>query len=151
MGIMARSTALALAALLLVVLSSLCISENGPANETDEGNGGNGDGEGEDGDRPVYYYFYTDVCPACEIMRETLEDPSVERALEANFTVRKVNAAENRQLATKYYISGVPTNVFTFPDGQEMGRLPGAVGPEDFLKVLDQVLEFYANYTTPQQ
>jgi thioredoxin-related protein len=79
--------------------------------------------------------------------RETHSNSTVIEALEANFTFIKVNTGKERQLSQKYGIIYVPTNVFTFPSGQEIGRAVGAVDPENFLNMLDQVLEFYAQNT----
>lgn len=98
-----------------------------------------------DPSKPIYYYFYSDTCPSCRAMDEsTLSNATVLKALESNFNYVRVNTAKNRNLANNYRIIFVPTNVFIFPDGTEIGRVVGAIlKPETFLKMLDEVLEFY--------
>lgn len=126
------STALAL---FLVLLTAGCLSssteDNNQTNQSD--NAGS--------TKIVYYYFYSTTCPACRLMEQTtLSDQTVLDALEANFLFKKTNAATNRGLVQKYDVIYVPTSIFTRADGGELKRVVGAVGPEDFLKVLDEVL-----------
>lgn len=98
--------------------------------------------------KPTYYYFYTSACPFCKWMEEnTLQNETVLRILEANFTFRRVNAGVERSLADKYGIYGVPTNVFTYPNGTAFGKFAQPIGPDDFLNLLEQALEFYAAYS----
>jgi len=107
--------------------------------------------ENETHTRPVYYFFYSSTCPACELMEEqTLSNEAVLRSLEANFTYKRINTATNRALVQRYLVQYVPTNVFTYPDGTEMGRYVGAVAePDRFLQMLDDVLEFYDDHPQP--
>lgn len=127
--------------LLAIAVGWVLTGEGTPENET-PANGDNGDIQVS---KPIYYYFYSDSCPACKTMeRTTHSNSTVIEVLEANFTFIKVNTGQNRELAQKYSIVYVPTNVFAYPGGQEIGRYIGAVEPEGFLGMLDQILEFYA-------
>ena len=133
--------------ILLVIAIGIgwAITSQGDAGNTTPENGNDPTGENRSAGDPIYYYFYSDTCPSCRTMeRETLSNATVIEALKADFDYIKVNTAKERQLSQMYNIVYVPTNVFAYPDGQEIGRFVGAAGPEDFLDVLDQVLEFYA-------
>ncbi len=94
--------------------------------------------------KPGYFFFYDDGCPACALMeRTTLSNQTILRVLSENFTFRRVNTAKNPELRMRYRIMYVPTNVFTYPNGTEIGRVVGAVGERDFMRVLSKVLEIY--------
>lgn len=132
--------------LLIALLAGGCISQQAEPspNETEKNiTSTNSTLLGPKG-KPIYYYFFSTGCPACDLMAEgTLQNGTVLAVLQANFTYEKVNTAQNRKLANKYGIYGIPANVFTYPDGSEIGRILGFVPAEDFLQVLDQVLQFY--------
>jgi thiol:disulfide interchange protein len=89
----------------------------------------------------VYYYFYSTTCPACRLMEQTtLSNQTVLDALEANFLFKRINAATNGGLVQKYEVVFVPTSIFTRPDGGELRRVVGAVSPEDFLRLSDEIV-----------
>jgi thiol:disulfide interchange protein DsbD len=115
-------------------------SPGSPGNETST------DGNGDiPPDRPVYYYFYSNSCPACTRMeRTTHSNSSVIEILEANFTFIKVNTVEDKQLTQEYNIYYIPDNIFTYPDGQIIYRSAGAIDPEMFVNLLNEVADFFA-------
>ncbi len=132
---MPGSANLATLGLLLVLITAGCLSSSvepgSQANQTDNATS----------TKMIYYYFYSDACPACKLMEQTtLSNRTVLDALEANFILRKTNAATNARLAQRYGIVFVPTSVFTRPDGEELRRVVGAVPAEEFLKLLDEVV-----------
>jgi thioredoxin-like negative regulator of GroEL len=51
-----------------------------------------------------------------------------------------VDIDENREMATKYKISSVPTIVFEV-DGKEVHRLSGVLREEGFKQILDKLLQ----------
>ncbi len=94
--------------------------------------------------KPTYLFFYDTGCPACSLMeRTTLSNQTILNVLSQNFTFHRVEAGRNPDLSRRYGIMYVPTNIFTYPNGTEIGRVVGAVGQENFMKVLDKVLEIY--------
>jgi len=121
--------------LILVLITTGCLS--GTTEDDNQTNPGNNTSS----TKLVYYYFYSTTCPACRLMEQTtLSNQTVLNALEANFLFKKTNAATNRGLVQQYGIVYVPTSVFTRPDGGEIRRVVGAVAPEDFLRLLDEIL-----------
>jgi len=122
-------------ALFLVLVTTGCLS----ASTEDDNQTNQEDNPGST--KIIYYYIYSTSCPACRLMEETtLSDQTVLDALEADFVFKKINAATNRALVQEYNVVYVPTSIFTRPDGEELRRVVGAVAPEDFLKLLDEIL-----------
>jgi len=78
------------------------------------------------GRMPLFVEFYSSSCPTCRRMV-----PAV-RAIEQgcigkDLRILKINVSmkENRELARRYGVVGVPTFVFLAPDGTERARLVG--------------------------
>lgn len=81
--------------------------------------------EGKSG-KPLFVEFYSSNCPVCRRMGplvSTIEHSCVGKDLR----VLKINVSlrENRDLARRYGVVGVPTFVFLKADGGEMARLIG--------------------------
>jgi|GEM_PF-985859 thiol-disulfide isomerase/thioredoxin len=84
--------------------------------------------------KAIMINFYTDVCPACRMLDEnTFTDTDVGVFLNENFINVKNNAGES-SLSSRYGIRGVPTTIFTTPDGEELGRIIGYYPPDEFLE-----------------
>lgn len=63
--------------------------------------------------------FYSDSCGPCRAM-----DPSVQELVKMGYPVQKVNVEQNRALAARYGVRGVPCFVMLV-DGQEADRVVG--------------------------
>ncbi len=84
--------------------------------------------------KAIMINFYTDVCPACRMLDEnTFTDKDVGIFLNENFVNVKSNAGRS-SLHSRYGIRGVPTTIFTTPDGEELGRIIGFYPPDQFLE-----------------
>ncbi len=93
--------------------------------------------------KPIMINFYTDVCPACRALeKNTFSNKEVATSICAHFVTVKSNAGKS-SLHANYGISGVPTTVFAWPDGKEMGRINGAYPPTSFLDGITQVLDYW--------
>lgn len=79
-------------------------------------------------------YFSTEWCGPCKMFWPTVDD--VCRA--SNISVQKVDAESNRELATQYQITGVPT-VIIFKDGQLVYRKTGVVPKTQFITTLQNL------------
>ncbi len=122
-------------ALLLVLVTAGCLSAS-----TEDDNQTNRNDSAASA-KVVYYYVYSTTCPACRLMEQTtLSNQTVLDALEADFLFKRINAATNRALVQQYDVVYVPTSIFTRPDGEELRRVVGAVDPDDFLKLLNEIL-----------
>jgi len=89
-------------------------------------------GKAKTENRPIMINFYTDVCPWCKRLdSDTFGNPETAAFLNENFVTAKSNSGKS-VLYRNYGISGVPTTVFTTPDGKEIGRVTGYQSPGQF-------------------
>ncbi len=89
--------------------------------------------------------FYADWCLACkELDAKTYSDEKVQKEL-GNFVLVKIdmtkNNEQNKKIAKKYDIKGLPLVIFFDKEGKELKdlRITGFVPPDKFLKILKKV------------
>jgi thioredoxin:protein disulfide reductase len=87
--------------------------------------------------------FYADWCIPCkELDALTFSDPAVVKQAEGFYTFKadmtKSLSPEVEMLRNKYKIIGVPTVLVINSRGEEVERITGFVGPEEFLTILDK-------------
>ena len=82
---------------------------------------------------PVLLDFFANWCGHCQRLLPLLDEVAV--SMEGKLSVMKMNVDENRDLAQKYDIKGLPTMVL-FRDGTEIDRLIGFM-PKD--KIIEKV------------
>jgi len=82
--------------------------------------------------------FYTDWCKWCKKLdAETFASPAVAEAIAASFVPVRLNAEkEGEGDASRLGVNAYPTVVFLDAKGNEVGRIPGYLGPEEFLSEL---------------
>ncbi|MBX3396410.1 MAG: thioredoxin family protein [Phycisphaerae bacterium] len=79
--------------------------------------------------------FFTTWCGPCKMLdRSTWPNPDVRKLLSEKAIPIKVDAEKNRPLSQKYAISSYPQLVFIRPDGTEIDRIVGFVGPDVFIQ-----------------
>ena len=91
-----------------------------------------------DSTTPVVVEFYTQTCKFCKRFEPVIE--SLADKYEGKVKFRRMNAAENREIAVQYDIFGVPTTLI-FRNGEVVERISGFVPEEELARKIDGVLE----------
>jgi thioredoxin-related protein len=98
-------------------------------------------------DRPIFLYFGAPWCTYCtKLKKTTFKDTRVTEYLNRNFVSIQVNTDNQRDLAKKWRIKGLPTMWFLESDGNKVNTLPGYVGADQFLQILKYI--HTGSYTT---
>ena len=86
--------------------------------------------------KPIFMDIYAPWCGPCKNLdKETWADSSVQAAA-SRFVCIKVNVDEDRQTAAKYGADAIPLVVVLGPDGSEITRNVGFIGPAEMLSVI---------------
>lgn len=88
-------------------------------------------------DRPVLVDFWAEWCMPCKALAPVLDEVAQEIGDKAQ--VVKVNVDENRDLASKYGIRGIPTLIF-FKNGSAEKTLVGNQSKQEILKSLQELV-----------
>jgi len=87
--------------------------------------------------QPVLVDFWAEWCGPCRMLSPTIEKLAGDYSLRVK--VGKVDTDSNRDIATKYGISAIPT-VILFKGGQIAKKFVGLRKEQDFKQALDEVL-----------
>jgi thioredoxin-like negative regulator of GroEL len=90
---------------------------------------------------PMIIDFYTDWCKWCHVLDTVTYKDSLVIAMSKDKIFVKINAEVDTSLARQFAISGYPTIVLTKPDGTEIDRIWGYLGPTDFYNQVQLYLQ----------
>ena len=84
--------------------------------------------------RPMLIHFYAEWCGPCHRMdREVLSSPELARQLGSNFVAVRIDVDKNPQVAKRFGIESLPTEVFVDPDGRVLSRTSGYLSKRKYL------------------
>jgi thioredoxin-related protein len=92
--------------------------------------------------KPVLVYFWAAWCKYCKkLEEETFVDPEVNRILKEDFVLVAINVDDQGGVASNFGVGAPPAEIFLRSNGEEITRIPGYIGADTFLSVLQQVRE----------
>lgn len=86
---------------------------------------------------PVLVVFRAPWCGFCQLMNRVLE--AIARDYDGRLKVVRVNADENRNLATWYEVYAVPETIL-FVDGHEQQRITGYRERDELARMINRVI-----------
>jgi YHS domain-containing protein/thiol-disulfide isomerase/thioredoxin len=97
--------------------------------------------------RQLFIHFYGDNCPPCLSMEsKVFKDGQVISQMNRSFVPLKVKVSEQTQLAKKYSVQVIPTDLVLTPEGRIIHRRQGGISVERFL----EYLHFLLSNVTPE-
>jgi thiol:disulfide interchange protein len=93
--------------------------------------------------KPVLVNFYADWCVWCKRLESTtLRDAKVASVLQNKVVPLSLNVeGDGKELSNEYRVDGLPTIIVLDADGREIGRIPGYMPPDSFLKRVEGFLQ----------
>lgn len=91
--------------------------------------------------KPMIIDFYTEWCKWCHTLDTVTYVDSIVIAMSKDNIFVKIDAEADSALADKYAISGYPTIIIAKPDGQEIDRIWGYLGPNEFYNQVQLYLQ----------
>ncbi|MDF1815027.1 MAG: thioredoxin family protein [Verrucomicrobiales bacterium] len=91
--------------------------------------------------KPLIVIFSASWCPPCQKMKKSVYPSRQVQPYHDSFVWAYLDAdqSKNKPLMQKYGVSGIPHISFISPAGGLVGHFSGAVSPQQFTKILDQV------------
>ncbi|MGC1272781.1 MAG: thioredoxin family protein [Planctomycetaceae bacterium] len=86
-------------------------------------------------DRPLLVHFYADWCGPCKRMdREVLHTPEFVARASRRVVAVKIDVERHRDVAERYGVDSLPTDLFLAPDGRVLGMMNGYRPKDDYFR-----------------
>jgi len=96
----------------------------------------------------ILLHFYGDYCPPCKLLdKKTFHDPALVSSMNEHLVTIKVNADRRRDLARTYQVTRWPTDVYLFPNGDEIYRGVSNADPSVYCKTIERVCLRHRDWT----
>lgn len=90
---------------------------------------------------PIFLYFRSETCGWCKkFEEESFTNKSIVDILSNNFTIVSIDVYKQRNITRFYGVRGTPHELFLYPNGTEIKRLPGYVDNQSFLHNITQII-----------
>lgn len=87
--------------------------------------------------RPLFMHFYGNNCPPCKAMDSSVfTDPRVAAELGKNFVAVKIDTTKNPDLAKRFEIAAIPTDILLDENGRIANRRQGGITADRFCQYL---------------
>jgi len=97
-------------------------------------------------------HFYGDYCPPCKLLdKKTFKDPALVSAINSTLVPVKINADRRRDLAEKYNVNRWPTDVYLFPNGDELYRGISDQDPAVYTQKIKRLALRHRDWTLERQ
>lgn len=92
--------------------------------------------------RPVLIHFYGDNCPPCAMLeKKAYRAPSLIETINTEVIPVHINADEDRKTASRFKVSRWPTDVYLYPNGEEIYRNISSQDPVTYEQTIDRVAQ----------
>ncbi len=96
----------------------------------------------------VLLHFYGDSCPPCKLLdKKTFHDPALVSKMNEHLVPVKINADRRRDLAQKFQVTRWPTDIYLFPNGDEIYRGVSNADPSVYCKTIERVALRHRDWT----
>jgi thioredoxin-related protein len=91
-------------------------------------------------DEPLFVYFRSETCGWCKkFEEESFTNESIVGILSDNFTIVTIDVYKQKNITRFYGVRGTPHELFLYPNGTEIKRLPGYVDNQTFLNTINEI------------
>ena len=87
-------------------------------------------------DLPAIVDFWAEWCMPCKMLGPIIDE--IAKEFTGKIKIGKINVDENTKIATNLTVMNIPTLLF-FKDGQEAGRVSGAISKKEILKKISEI------------
>ncbi len=96
----------------------------------------------------VLLHFYGDYCPPCKLLdKKTFHDPALVSKMNEHLVPVKINADRRRDLAQKFQVTRWPTDIYLFPNGDEIYRGVSNADPAVYCKTIERIALRHRDWT----